>query len=124
MTQEQFFESHINIMAKRASIVFFGGYNDFDDFVQIGRIALWKAKKKNRGIGYIKSTIRHEIFNNAIDSYYIISAGHRTKLDALCIRNMMQDGLSDEQILREIKTTRSKFATLRQMAMKTERILE
>jgi DNA-directed RNA polymerase specialized sigma subunit len=96
------FDGFIAAMAERASRLNRGGYNDFEDYMQIGRLAAWQASKKWSGRGsfpcYARMAIRYEIINAAIDSGFVVSAPRKVKRTANLVTAMLNSGCTDEQI--------------------------
>lgn len=113
------FDNFIAYLADRASRQSGGGYNDFDDYMQIGRIAAWRAEQTWQGRGsfpcYARMTIRHEIANAAIDSRFPVSAPQKVKRQAAIAGIMMAEGWDEALITETLGLEREQLICIRRM---------
>lgn len=113
------FEACIASTAGRASRLNRGGYNDFDDYVQIGRIAAWRASQTWKGRGsfpcYVRRAIRHEIGAAAIESRFVVSAPRSVKRTAIQVMTMASEGHEDQEIAATLQVTEDEFGDIRHM---------
>lgn len=113
------FDGFIAAMARRVSRLNGGGYNDFEDYMQIGRIAAWQASLKWPGRGsfpcYARMTIRHEIISAAIESRFVVSAPRNIKRLANWMIGLRAEGRTEADIDRFFACETEELPYIRQM---------
>jgi len=116
------YEIIIKKIARRIHQLYNGGYNDFDDLVQIGNITALELIRKNKNHKYILRAIKRAIRGAAIKSLYQVSASKRDKVLALKVKTLEQNGVDYASIQRRLGiNTFYKLAVLMQMYRIVER---
>ena len=87
-------------------------YQDVDDYIQIGQIALWQAEQlwqdadSDKFIAYARLTIVRAIRRAAIQSTGAVSGSYRAKVQAAEIRTRLCHGESEADIRQDLITVK------------------
>jgi len=119
-SKQKLLDSFIKRVAYQADKLYPSRYQDVEDYIQIGYIALWKATEKwdaSKNGGKFESfamlLIARDIRKEAIRSTCVASASYKTKVLAAKIRSDLSKGIREDKIASQLGVNRHQWELMR-----------
>jgi DNA-directed RNA polymerase specialized sigma subunit len=119
-SEQKLLDSFIKRVAYQADRLYPSRYQDVEDYIQIGYIALWKAQEKWEEA---KSNVKFESFamlliardirKEAIRSTCVASASYKTKVMAAKIRSDLSKGIREDKIANQLGIDKRQWELMR-----------
>jgi DNA-directed RNA polymerase specialized sigma subunit len=117
----------IKYLSRKISRIYYNSYLSYEDYFQIGSLALWKSQNKWKSekgeFGkYAKTAIFYAITNEAIKSLGIFYAPFLDKNLSIKIRNYLNNGKTESDVCKLLSISYERLQELKRISMSKREI--